>query len=492
MAIVFPEELDNFTNPQNTDKTNVVSHGLQHRNANDAIEAIERILVGAAFYNVKGYGALGDGSNDDTSAIQDAIDAAETAGGGLVIFPAGTYKITSQINLKSKVSLIGAGSNNSTGATTIKQVTTDEHGLFLENTTVSNGNLKIENLRIEGTSDGTGNGIYFKNTGSGGSYPPFLYCSFRDLFISNFGATSGSPTNYGFNVEGLIVSVIERVVVQQCGNGFFINGDGAGSGYSTVNTSLTLNSCYANGNFDGIGYNIDHSTYITLNACAADDNSINYLVNLCSNINLVGCGSEYGDPTSATEAIGYKVTLTPSVAFIGCYSYQNPATAWLIDSDSKPVLIGCEENSPVSATYSLNAQGAAEVLSMKNRFTTAVADTGLITYIDTPVVQAQFTLTDGATVALDASQGGSFRLSAGGNRTISAPTNPKQGQVIIIQHFASGGARTLSLNTGSGGFRFGTDITGLTATTSGKTDYISARYNLTDDKWDVIGYVKGY
>ena len=102
------------------------------------------------------------------------------------------------------------------------------------------------------------------------------------------------------------------------------------------------------------------------------------------------------------------------------------------------------------------------------------------------------TLTDGATPALDAALGSTFRLSAGGDRTIAVPSNPTNGQKIIIQHYANGGARTLALNTGAGGFRFGTDITGLTATTSGKTDYIGAIYNGTDSKWDVIAYTKGF
>jgi hypothetical protein len=101
-------------------------------------------------------------------------------------------------------------------------------------------------------------------------------------------------------------------------------------------------------------------------------------------------------------------------------------------------------------------------------------------------------LSDGATPALDASLGNVFTLSAAGNRTIAVPTNPTSGQKIIIQHYASGADRTLSLNTGAGGFRYGTDITGLTATTSGKTDYIGAIYNATDSKWDVVAYVKGY
>lgn len=101
-------------------------------------------------------------------------------------------------------------------------------------------------------------------------------------------------------------------------------------------------------------------------------------------------------------------------------------------------------------------------------------------------------LTDGATPALDASLGNVFTLAAGGNSTIAVPSNATSGQKIVIQHFASGAARTLALNTGAGGFRFGTDITGLSATVSGATDYIGCIYNATPTKWDVVSYVKGF
>lgn len=102
------------------------------------------------------------------------------------------------------------------------------------------------------------------------------------------------------------------------------------------------------------------------------------------------------------------------------------------------------------------------------------------------------TLTDGATPALDASLGNTFLLTAAGNRTIAVPTNPKSGQKITIVHKASGADRTLALNTGAGGFRFGTDITALTATTSAKTDYIGCIYNAADSFWDILAYRKGY
>jgi Pectate lyase superfamily protein len=59
-------------------------------------------------FNVKGEGAVGDGSTDDTAAIQAAIDAADAAGGGTVYFPEGTY-ICTTLTLYSRVYLVGAG-----------------------------------------------------------------------------------------------------------------------------------------------------------------------------------------------------------------------------------------------------------------------------------------------------------------------------------------------------------------------------------------------
>lgn len=102
------------------------------------------------------------------------------------------------------------------------------------------------------------------------------------------------------------------------------------------------------------------------------------------------------------------------------------------------------------------------------------------------------TLTDTATPALDASLGNLFTLTATGDRTIAVPTNGTDGQKITIKHVASGGARTLALNTGAGGFRYGSDITGLTQTASGKSDYVGAIYNATDSRWDVVSVIKGF
>ncbi len=55
-------------------------------------------------YNVRDYGASGDGSRMDTEAVQKAIDACHDAGGGTVYFPAGEY-LSGTLFLKSRVTL---------------------------------------------------------------------------------------------------------------------------------------------------------------------------------------------------------------------------------------------------------------------------------------------------------------------------------------------------------------------------------------------------
>src|SRR5882757_5413935 len=55
-------------------------------------------------FDVRTYGAVGDGKTVDTPAINKAIEAAAAAGGGTVLFPAGTWLCFS-IRLKSHVGL---------------------------------------------------------------------------------------------------------------------------------------------------------------------------------------------------------------------------------------------------------------------------------------------------------------------------------------------------------------------------------------------------
>ena len=60
--------------------------------------------ITAGVYDVKAFGARGDGASLDTPAVNKAIEAAAAAGGGTVRFPAGVYPCFS-IHLKSRVAL---------------------------------------------------------------------------------------------------------------------------------------------------------------------------------------------------------------------------------------------------------------------------------------------------------------------------------------------------------------------------------------------------
>jgi polygalacturonase len=56
-------------------------------------------------FDVRKYGATGDGKTVDTPAVDRAIEAAAAAGGGVVLFPAGTYLCFS-IHLKTNIHLV--------------------------------------------------------------------------------------------------------------------------------------------------------------------------------------------------------------------------------------------------------------------------------------------------------------------------------------------------------------------------------------------------
>jgi len=63
----------------------------------------------APWADVTAWGAVHDDSTDDTTAIQNAINAVASDGGGVVFLPTGVYRITSALQIKDGVRLIGQG-----------------------------------------------------------------------------------------------------------------------------------------------------------------------------------------------------------------------------------------------------------------------------------------------------------------------------------------------------------------------------------------------
>ena len=89
------------------------------------------------------------------------------------------------------------------------------------------------------------------------------------------------------------------------------------------------------------------------------------------------------------------------------------------------------------------------------------------------------TLTDGATITWDTSTAQVAKVTLGGNRTLSAPTNSATGQFISLLVIQDGtGSRTLTWNSA---YEFASDTAPTLTTTASLGDLFTFRYNGT--KW---------
>ncbi len=115
--------------------------------------------VSLPWYNVKTYGATGNGSTDDSTAINAALNAARTAGGGIVKVPTGTYIVGQILQIGSNTHMIGDGK----GATTIR-AKTNMNPTVIGNTAgitvlqvyneAAASNISIEDITFDGNEAG--------------------------------------------------------------------------------------------------------------------------------------------------------------------------------------------------------------------------------------------------------------------------------------------------------------------------------------------------
>jgi polygalacturonase len=184
-----------------TDTRAVTSAG-----ANTSTSTINHPAATAVF-NVKSYGATGDGKTVDTPAVNKAIAAASAAtGGGIVEFPAGTYKSVS-IHLLSNVTLqLDAGSTVSAApsgfdapeANPYSQYQDFGHSHF-HDALIWGENLTNVGFTGSGTIDGAGN-LHTGNIGSGQADKAVSLAVVNGLTIS--GITIKRAGHFGILLNG--------------------------------------------------------------------------------------------------------------------------------------------------------------------------------------------------------------------------------------------------------------------------------------------------
>jgi len=102
--------------------------------------------------------------------------------------------------------------------------------------------------------------------------------------------------------------------------------------------------------------------------------------------------------------------------------------------------------------------------------------TGLVLFND-GAFNAEATLTDGSTITWDVGSSPVAKVTLGGNRTLSAPTNSAAGQFIALTVIQDGtGSRTLSFNSA---YEFTGDTAPTLTTTASKADIFVFKYNGT-------------
>ena len=117
------------------------------------------------WFNVRNYGAQGDGTTDDTASVNAAIAALIAAGRGVLYFPAGSYKTTSALTTISVSATVqGDGTIQGTSVQTKVISTSDTANLF---TVTADGCLFRDMALINTHGDAPTAGAAIDTTGGG-------------------------------------------------------------------------------------------------------------------------------------------------------------------------------------------------------------------------------------------------------------------------------------------------------------------------------------
>lgn len=280
----------------------------------------------AKVYNVKNYGAKGDGTADDLPALQALINSVGTDGVS-IYFPPGQYNISDSLRLKEKLTLFGDSASSSFGSGVASSTIhcTNPNVNAFDGTDLRT--LYIHDLAFVGmgASSGTGGGISLTHSSlsTANNY-------IERVEISDFGGN-------GIYINTPIANSICAVRVERVGgNGFMIENG----------TSVFMQACYANST-GGAGFYIRALAYSHLASCAADYNAVGYYLRACLSLNLTGCGCEFPVAANGFDGSSYFLYGGNGVSLINCHCIFNEATAFNItNAATKIVLISPKESSP--------------------------------------------------------------------------------------------------------------------------------------------------
>lgn len=211
-------------------------------------------------YNVKGYGAKGDGIKNDSLAIQKTIDCAISSGGGTVFFPPGNYVLSGVVidlseisSSKLGINIIGSGSMDTkilvTGGGTAFSIKGSMDQDYMRQ------NFRFGGMRID---PNPGEGF----TGTGLDIKIGAFFEFFDIYILSL--------DKGIITEDLVSTKFDNVRVRFCREGFY----GKARNVFTRPNALDLYRCHFGNNRD-FGVKIDGGVNFSMFGGSIEGNGLN-------------------------------------------------------------------------------------------------------------------------------------------------------------------------------------------------------------------------
>lgn len=275
--------------------------------------------------SVTDFGAVGNNVTDCTTAFASAYTYLLSLGGGELLIPPGTYK------LSSSWVLTGTGLNQNSANITIKG--SEGYSVVLDFTSAL---ANTDGIQIAGASRIKLEGFAVKNakryginvnSGQVPGDPTFVSrFAIKDVIIDN-------ASSHGIRLANAYMGLLENIESRNNGgNGFHFEGN---------HTSITAIRCWAGG--DGIdpdggnagtGWFINGILYSSFISCASDWNgSTGYAVSNCSGLTFNSCGAESNRgegwliTSSLANSTGSPVTGVNSIEFTGCFGFNNSLAA---------------------------------------------------------------------------------------------------------------------------------------------------------------------
>lgn len=237
--------------------------------------------------NVKSYGAKGDGTTNEDTALSDAINALPS-GGGTLYFPDGTYLITAALTrVIANVTIQG------NGEATVLRYSADTGNAI----TIGGNNWTVRDLRITGNATATAGALV---SGSGYSQVRVLNCH----FVNGWTAVAGDTANSWY-VTGC------QFETQQ--------NDGVSIGGSLTDNFVGF--C----RFSGCG-----ADAVLLAGTSARTTVLGCVATACSNVVGVGAGNAFRISNSNDNRIE------------GCLAYSNHQQGFtILGASERNIITGC-------------------------------------------------------------------------------------------------------------------------------------------------------